>query len=125
MIGLALATAALAAAFDVRTGRIPDLLTGAAMGLGMGLAASRGLEAGLLAVFWMGLALFACIMREGLGGGDAKLAMAVGALSGPYVLVAGAVAIFVIELLPRRIVRPAGPPILAGVATATLLELLC
>lgn len=77
---------AAAAALDLRTGRIPNLLTAPAAACGLALASlggggsllSHAAAAGVLLV--LGLPLFAA---GALGGGDVKLLAAVGALLGP------------------------------------------
>ena len=83
---LAVGVAGVAAAFDLRTRRIPNALTYAALAtaLGIGLlhAAESGLAArlgGIAAGFVPCFALFAC---GALGGGDVKLSAALGGLLG-------------------------------------------
>jgi len=97
-----LATAGGAAWFDLRTGLIPNRLTLPAMAAGLATAAGGGLlihgwtgfGAGLAAAsigLLAGLIPFAVLFLSGLGlgGGDAKLMGAVGALSASWVCVLG------------------------------------
>jgi prepilin peptidase CpaA len=86
MAGLTLALAALAAAFDWRTGHIPNWLTlGSALlgllvqGLGGGIAGVGGSALGLVVAAAIPLLLY---RAGGVGGGDVKLLAAVGALGG-------------------------------------------
>jgi prepilin peptidase CpaA len=89
MDGLLLAVAGAAAVTDVRSGRVPNVLTyGAAVA---GLALNAFLRpAGLgLGPAFAGLAvgfvpLFLAYLAGGLGGGDVKLMGAAGAFLGPY-----------------------------------------
>ncbi len=83
---LAVGVAGVAAAFDLRTRRIPNALTYAALATALGIgflhAAEPGLAArlgGIAAGFVPCFALFAC---GGLGGGDVKLSAALGGLLG-------------------------------------------
>jgi prepilin peptidase CpaA len=76
----------VAAAYDLRSHRIPNLLTYPAMLIGLGLASvSAGLSGllnhtlGLLAA---GVPMFVLFAGGSLGGGDVKLMAAVGALLG-------------------------------------------
>jgi prepilin peptidase CpaA len=91
---LALVAAAVAAVFDVRTGKIPDLLTLGALSVGILARVVMGPQPSWLAATQAGLygiigaAVCAApsylLFRSGaLGGGDVKLQAALGALSGP------------------------------------------
>jgi prepilin peptidase CpaA len=86
-IGAVLVVAIVAVAFDVRTRRIPNLLTFGAAILAMLFAIlSGGLPATLTAVFaWMlGVALFLPFFAlGGMGAGDVKLLAALAAWLGP------------------------------------------
>lgn len=90
----------VAAVLDVRTGRIPNLLTYGAALLGLALAAwTGGLAgafsgiAGLVVGLVPGMALFAAGV---LGGGDAKLIAAVGALVGYPLIIDAVLLIFIV-----------------------------
>lgn len=77
----------LAVVWDVRERRIPNAVTyfGIVAGLGLGLASSGvpGLVAALLGLT-VSLAIFALpVLKFGIGVGDLKLAMALGAIGGP------------------------------------------
>jgi prepilin peptidase CpaA len=89
---LALMTAALlavmagAAWFDVRTRRIPNLLTVGGMAVAIGLRLVAGPSAAIDGVTGAVLAFVLCLpffVLGVLGGGDAKLLMVVGAFTGP------------------------------------------
>lgn len=71
---------------DLRTGRIPNALTLAGLAVGLLLALPAGPAAVLLACAGAGLALLVALpffALGALGGGDAKLLVAVGAFLGP------------------------------------------
>jgi prepilin peptidase CpaA len=76
----------LAVASDVRTRRIPNVLTVSGLGVALALRAIIGVDAfvaGLAGgVIALGLTL-PLVMLGGLGGGDSKLLVAVGAFLGP------------------------------------------
>ncbi len=82
-----LAIATLGCVFDLRTRRIPNVLTfGAALaGVGFHLATGGWSGAGWAAVGWItGLALFLpFFVLRGIGGGDVKLLASLGAWLGP------------------------------------------
>ena len=85
--GAALVLSVAAAAFDHRTGRIPNALTfsGIALGVGFGFCAG-GAGGGLASLFGALLAAIvpAFLNRIGaMGGGDVKLFAALGAITGP------------------------------------------
>jgi prepilin peptidase CpaA len=86
-IGAVLALAIVAVAFDVRTRRIPNLLTFGSAILALLVAmVSGGLTATMTAVFaWMlGVALFLPVFAlGGMGAGDVKLLAALAAWLGP------------------------------------------
>jgi prepilin peptidase CpaA len=84
--GALIGTLLFAAAADIRTRRIPNALTAAGLVLALLLRAAWG--AGALAHGLLGLALGLVIVlplfaARVMGGGDAKLLMAVGAFLGP------------------------------------------
>lgn len=86
---LVLAGVAVAAAFDVRTRRVPNVLT-VSMAAGALAAAGVGLGETSIAGALGGLAVGAAVMLPGYaagatGGGDVKLFAAVGAWLGPVV----------------------------------------
>ena len=83
----ALACAGAGAAIDLRTGRIPNLLTGPAAGLAILLSLMHGVEQSVTSAL-LGLVLGGALMLPGYiwggtGGGDVKLLAAVGAFLGP------------------------------------------
>lgn len=94
------ATLSLAVYWDVRSRRIPNALTVTTAGVGFLLFALGGGLHGLILSaqgLLVGFALFILpFAMGGLGGGDVKLAMAIGALTGPetalYVILYGALA---------------------------------
>lgn len=85
--GLALAIVAVAAAIDIRTKRIPNVLTfgGAAIALVIQALTGgwTGLGMGLAGWFVGALLFFPLFALRGLGAGDVKLLAAVGACLGP------------------------------------------
>jgi prepilin peptidase CpaA len=103
-------------ASDVRTRRIPNLISGLGIAIGLALNASHAGSAGLLAsasglLVAVALLLFPFAMG-GLGGGDVKMMGAIGALLGPRVtleaLLFGMIlggAIMVVHLARRRRLR--------------------
>lgn len=80
----------IAGVWDLRTGRIPNLLTYGAIGIGFVLALFQGQGAALSSFvgFLVGFAIFAVAFKAGMmGGGDVKLMGAIGALKGfPFVI---------------------------------------
>lgn len=78
----ALLIAAVGAAIDVRSGRIPNWLTGGGFLAGLAfqtsLAGWRGLQAGLTGALAGGGILFLVFLVRGMGAGDVKLMAAVG-----------------------------------------------
>jgi prepilin peptidase CpaA len=86
MTAALLALMAGASWFDVRTRRIPNLLTGSGMAAALALRLMAGPGAGIDGVTGAILAFVLCLpffVLGVLGGGDAKLLMAVGAFTGP------------------------------------------
>lgn len=88
---LAIGVTAIAAGFDLRSGRIPNALTYSALLIGVGLgfapAAEIGWDARLLGLAVAFVPSFVLFLAHSLGGGDVKLLAAVGALVGyPLVL---------------------------------------
>jgi prepilin peptidase CpaA len=85
-VGLTSAVMATAAVFDLRFQRIPNKLTypAAAVGIGLHLVGSGwlGLKDSLLGLALGFGVLFLCYMFGGIGGGDVKLAAALGAMVG-------------------------------------------
>ena len=88
----AVAAGALAATIvDLRSRRIPNLLTAGMAGVGIGLAAS-GISGLTLAASLFGIVLGLALMMPGhllgaTGAGDVKLMAAVGAIVGPAIVV--------------------------------------
>lgn len=85
------AGALLATIVDIRTRRIPNSLTAAMAGIGVGLAAA-GVSGVSLGASMVGLALGLALMMPGhalgaTGAGDVKLMAAVGAMVGPGTVV--------------------------------------
>lgn len=80
----------VAGVWDLRTGRIPNLLTYGSIALGFVLAFFHGQSAVLASLvgFLVGFAIFAMAFNAGMmGGGDVKLMGAIGALKGfPFVI---------------------------------------
>lgn len=122
---LALAVACVAVCTDVKERRIPNRLTWPALAAGLlvnGWAAGwSGLTFSLFGILLGFLLLFLFFLRGGIGGGDVKLMMALGAICGPgflfhsflYTALAGAV-ISMGVLIRRNRWRPA----LTGVTAA-------
>jgi prepilin peptidase CpaA len=100
---------AIAVVTDVRSGRIPNWLTGAIVGAGFGLAVGGGSVSPLQAAFGLGAGLLLMLpghLFGGTGAGDVKLMAAVGSIVGPqlvlraflYSAVAGGVLAIVVAL---------------------------
>src|SRR5690349_11787497 len=87
VMSVALSAFLLAAAYtDIRSRRIPNALTLAGIGVAIALRLSGGLGPGVDGVIGVVLAFVLCLpffVLGVLGGGDAKLLMAVGAFMGP------------------------------------------
>lgn len=113
---MALATGVLVATvIDIRTRRIPNELTAAMAGIGVGLAAS-GISGLSLGASLTGFAIGLLLMLPGhalgaTGAGDVKLMAAVGALVGPatvvnaflFTAVAGGILAVAIAIRRRRL----------------------
>jgi prepilin peptidase CpaA len=80
----AVALVLVAAAVDVRRGRIPDRLTYSAMALGLALATlgGPGIQASVAGWGIAALLFLALYRLHSIGGGDVKLMMAIGAIKG-------------------------------------------
>lgn len=119
----ALALAMGAAFVDARRRRIPNALVAAGLLAAFALSAADGhwwLFAGLL----VGPLLYAWPGHI-VGGGDVKLAAAIGALIGPVCgLGVLSVAVAIYYALPPRIFRPFAPCVFIGTATAFIIEVL-
>jgi len=80
-------------ATDLRSRNIPNLLTGSALVLGLGLNlwffGPSGLLHSLLGALLTGTILFGPFVLGGVGGGDVKMMAAVGALLGPRMALVG------------------------------------
>ena len=112
----ALSTGALlATVIDIRTRRIPNALTAAMAGVGLGLAAT-GVSGVSLVASLIGIALGLALMMPGhalgaTGAGDVKLMGAVGAIVGPAMVVsaflfsavAGGVLAVIVAIRRRRL----------------------
>lgn len=108
----AVVCAAIGAMTDVRSRRIPNLLTGPALLVGFGLHAAlggwRGLEHSFFAALVAGGIFLVLFITGGMGGGDVKLIAAVGALVGlthvAYVLIFTGLAggVMALALVARR-----------------------
>lgn len=105
----------LAALFDAYTGKIPNLLTLFAIGLGIVLSPLRAID-GMVWCFAMAFLQ----RRWRLGGGDWKLLLALGALRGGAIGIA--IECFAASFLisQSRIEMRAGPAILFGTVAATI-----
>jgi prepilin peptidase CpaA len=128
-----LAVLAAAVLMDIRRGKIYNALTVPAMAAGLAIAAAggvRSLQASALGLVG-GLALGGILMTAAhLGGGDAKLLMAIGALKGLNFLIwsflLGAVAggvLAVAVLVRRRLFMRALPTAVQGAVQAGILHL--
>jgi prepilin peptidase CpaA len=95
LVGSLLVYLALAVAFDLRARRIPNVLSGPALLLGLVLNAAQSGTAGLLASLGgAGLCIGILMLpfaAGGIGGGDVKMMGAVGAFVGPRIAVMGLV----------------------------------
>jgi prepilin peptidase CpaA len=86
---VALAASLVAAVWDARTGRIPNLLTLPLIAFALVASAVSGLQAALLSISGLGVCalvpvlLYRISQGRGIGGGDVKLFAALGALLGP------------------------------------------
>jgi prepilin peptidase CpaA len=120
---LVLVIAGIAVCTDLRARRIPNWLTISGMGAGLVLnLLLGGVSGGLHALEGLGLGmalLLLLFLRGGMGGGDVKLLMAIGACGGPDLLFAaflfGAVfgaGMSAVVLMRKKMLRLA----LAGVA---------
>lgn len=90
-LGVALAVAVVAAITDIRKGKVYNWLTAPAVVLGLGLAFALSGLAGLgLSLFGIAVGLAVWFLQpligKPLGGGDVKLLIAVGALTGHMLL---------------------------------------
>lgn len=103
------------AAFDVRTGRIPNWLTVPALVLGCLLGGPLGTLAGGALPFWLW-------SRGELGGGDVKAMAAIGAWLGVFGGVVAAVVALTVAVSRRRVRAPVGLAIVAGTVTAIVLS---
>lgn len=104
-----------ASVIDIRTRRIPNVVTGAMLGAGLGLAAAgvNGMTLGLAALgFLVGLGLMLPGHVLGAtGAGDVKLMAAIGTLLGPglavnaflFTAIAGGVLAFVVSVRRQRL----------------------
>jgi prepilin peptidase CpaA len=130
--------AAAAAAYDLRTKKIPNWLTFPAILLGLSLnvalGGALGLRDSLLGMATGVALLFAPFALGGMGAGDVKMLAAVGAFTNPsfvfrtflYGSVAGGlIALAVIVLRPKAGAKqafPYGIAILAGVVAASVVR---
>jgi prepilin peptidase CpaA len=114
--GAFVAILAIAACLDVRTGRIPNVLTLGGLISGLLLQAFAGIDALAHGVLGAGLALLVALpffAARALGGGDAKLLVVVGAFMGEGRLVGALLLIAVlggviaiIEAVRRGVIVP-------------------
>ncbi len=78
--------ATLAAIIDLRTRRIPNLLTYGALVFGLALHfwldRLTGLGGSVVAALVVGVPFLPLVLRGGMGGGDLKLALSLGAIAG-------------------------------------------
>lgn len=125
----------LAAAVDVKTRRIPNVLTASALALALTAAAigGQGIEAvlGALAALAVGLVLH-LLARGAFGLGDVKLMAGAGAMAGlahvadfllAMAFAGGALALlFVLARRARRTTMPYGPAIAAGAVLVLLVR---
>ena len=83
---VAVTTALLGAAFDLKSRRIPNFITGPALLLGLSLHLAldgwRGLLAAFAAVLLCGAIFLLFYLAGGMGAGDVKLIAAVGCIAG-------------------------------------------
>lgn len=102
----------MGAVTDVKSRRVPNLLTGPAILAGLALHSAldgwRGLEHSFLGALICGGIFFVLFLTGGMGGGDVKLIAAVGALAGlshiVYVLIFTGLAggVMALALVARR-----------------------
>ena len=134
MVACALAAVLAAlAVYDLRRGRLPDWLTLPLAAAGLLIAWSDGSPADAAMGAALGFAIFEAVAfgyrrlrgREGLGGGDAKLAAAAGAWVGwqglPSVVLLAAAGALVVALARRRLGGTESVPFGAYLAPAILL----
>jgi Flp pilus assembly protein protease CpaA len=94
---------ATAAWTDHRSARIPNWLTSSGFLVGV---AFHGWWAVLGALFCAGAALVLTkLARNGIGAGDLKLALALGACLAPLVVILSLVSVFLVRMSPRIEVR--------------------
>ena len=90
VLGTTLLFVAVCVLSDLRTRRIPNLLTGPAMlggfALNLGMFGWSGAQASLAGFALALLILIAPFAAGGVGGGDVKMMAAVGALLGPHLM---------------------------------------
>jgi len=123
---------------DWRERRIPNWLTSSGIGLGVVIHFTQGGMAGVmqsLLGILLGLGLLLILfMRGGIGGGDVKLLMALGALTGPAFLVGAfllgsicgalySLAVIVRKSLARRSWAGASIPYALPIAAGVVLEM--
>lgn len=119
-----LVLASLAALSDHRTRRVPNWLTLGGLLAAFAIRGAQGpsgLAWAFLGALASGAGVFLLYRKGRAGGGDVKLAAAVGAMTtlGPVAVLAGFV---LLRFHHPRIVAPFGPPVLAGVLAAVLVE---
>ena len=120
VVAILAAATGLAAVIDLRTRRIPNLLTGSLVVVGLGLAATQlGLVGigGAVVGFLLGFAfMLPGNVFGATGAGDVKLFAAAGALLGPastvraflFTAIAGGVLALVVALRRRRLAHTVG-----------------